>query len=235
MKTIAGNKGTIIRIWTDDEHIEDELDRTFEIVSDHIYQFDGGYPIPDRTSVMGLFCEIEGGGIIQVAKAINMSTMQTGELIWGKGKTKFRVLGTDGNVENPESLFIFLPLAEDNNNTPPGEYMSATPSLPITDTDAYDFAVRFCSFFDIRANLHNINTIMADLIIWMVQMYKIAELNQDNCTFAEMLQKATAEDPRYANVIAIANELKETPFTANDVTDVLLKEIEDEEDSDDPE
>ena len=235
MKTIVGNKGRLLRLWTEDEYIEDELDRTFEIVSDEIFQFEDGYPIPDRSSVMALYCQIPEGGIIQVAAVRQLSTMRIGELIWGKDKKQFTIYGRDGSVENKESLFVFLPLAEDPTDLPPGEYLSADPSLPISEGDAYEFARNFTSFFNSKANLLNINAIMADLIVWMVQMYKIAELNQENCTFAEMLQKITAEDPRFSNVVGIADEMLETPFTAEDVTNFLMEDIDIEVEEDDPE
>lgn len=225
MKTIQDSKGRIVRLWIENEQIDDELDRTFEVTSNVIYQFEDAYPIPDRSSVMALYCQPQEGSAIQVAAVTQLSTMRRGELIWGKDKTQFQVIGSDGTIENKGSLFIFLPLAETEEGQVPGEYMSADPTLPICENDAYDFARNFTSFFNSKATLQSVNTIMADLMVWMVQMYKIAELNQDNCAFAEMMYRQTADNPQYSNVVGIANEMRTTPFTAEEVNDFLLDDL----------
>lgn len=229
MLTIGNMKGQLLRIWTEEEQIEDELERTFEITGDYIYEFDEGYPVPDRSGVMAHFCKPKEGGKIRVAKVIQLTDdTPEGELIWSVGEKEFTVVGANGNTINEATAFIFLPFATEEDPAPEGGYMTSVPSLPIAVADGYEFALKFAALMEIEATPDNINRTMADLMMWIVQMYKISQINAANCAFAEMLYEKTKADPRFQNMITISNKMSKTPFSSEEIADMLLEGHEDE-------
>ena len=223
MKRLEGKKGQIVRVSTLGEENIEELERTFEVIEDSIYEFFEGIPLSEGGMAVRLYCKPPENGVLHVTTARQLDTMAPGKLIWAPNKNEFAIIDHGLDAVNKEVSFLFMPFPTEE-ESPPCSYYSTEASLPMTAEEAYNTILRLANLFDITNSPAEVSNVAADLMTWLTQAYKIAEINSDHCEFANLFYNAALNDSRWATIIQISAELEKMPFDRSDIEKKLLDE-----------